>query len=119
MNCLFLLNLLSRRLLRYHIKDHRSIYEQSRSLSENYELFELYATPAGDIDDSIITNNQDAIKVIRTVAKITMNFFEDYPLSTILINPVDEKESVYIILLFNAISRKLNQSLKLLVFWKV
>ena len=45
----------------------------------------------GDIDDSVITNNQDAIKVIRTVAKITMIFFEDYPLSTILINPVDEK----------------------------
>ena len=45
----------------------------------------------GDIDDSVITNNQDAIKVIRTVAKIIMIFFEDYPLSTILINPVDEK----------------------------
>lgn len=45
----------------------------------------------GDIDDSVITNNQDAIKVIRTVAKITIEFLEENPLATIKIEPVDEK----------------------------
>jgi hypothetical protein len=43
------------------------------------------------IDDSIITNNQDAAKVIRTVAKIAFVFLVRNPKSVIVIKPVDEK----------------------------
>ncbi len=45
----------------------------------------------GELNDNIITNNQDAIKVIRTVAKITTTFFEYNPKSKVDIRPVDEK----------------------------
>jgi hypothetical protein len=45
----------------------------------------------GDIDDSVVTNNHDAMKVIRTVAKITLEFFVKYPTSIVKIRPVDEK----------------------------
>ena len=47
--------------------------------------------PDGNIDDSVISNNDDLIKVISTVAKITYDFFGTYPLRRILIKPVDEK----------------------------
>ena len=46
---------------------------------------------AGTIDDKVLSNNQDAIRVIRTVAKITIEFFEKYPKSRVIIDPVDEK----------------------------
>ncbi len=45
----------------------------------------------GNIDDLVISNNQDAIKVVRTVAKITIDFFEQNPQCIIVINPIDEK----------------------------
>ena len=45
----------------------------------------------GLVDDSIITNNQDAHKVIRTVAKIAIDFLAEYPNYTLEITPVDEK----------------------------
>ena len=45
----------------------------------------------GKINDSIITNNHDAMMVIRTVSKITLHFFEHYPDRIVYINPVDEK----------------------------
>jgi hypothetical protein len=45
----------------------------------------------GGINDNIVTNNHDAMRVIRTVAKITLEFFEKYPSCTIKIRPVDEK----------------------------
>lgn len=45
----------------------------------------------GQIDDTIITNNYDVAKVIRTIAKITYTFFEQYPDRIVLIKPVDEK----------------------------
>ena len=45
----------------------------------------------GYIDDSVVSNNDDLIKVISTVAKITYEFSEKYPLRRIQIKPVDEK----------------------------
>jgi hypothetical protein len=43
------------------------------------------------VDDSIITNNHDAAKVIRTVAKIAVSFLVKNSQSIIEIIPVDEK----------------------------
>ena len=45
----------------------------------------------GDIDDSIVSNNEDLIKVISTVAVITYEFSDMYPSRQIRIVPVDEK----------------------------
>ena len=45
----------------------------------------------GYIDDSVVSNNDDLIKVISTVAKITYEFSEKYPLRHLQIKPVDEK----------------------------
>jgi hypothetical protein len=45
----------------------------------------------GFVNDSIITNNQDAAKVIRTVAKIAIDFLVQNPESTVEIKPVDVK----------------------------
>jgi hypothetical protein len=45
----------------------------------------------GNINDKVISNNQDAIKVIKTVAKVTIEFFKEYPKSIVVIDPVDEK----------------------------
>jgi hypothetical protein len=56
----------------------------------------------GFINDSVITNNQDARKVIRTVAKIAIDFLAKYPNYTLEINPVDGKRKR----LYNNIFRK-------------
>ena len=45
----------------------------------------------GEIDDSIVTNNHDLLKVIQTVTKIANDFFEQYPDRIVRIVPVDEK----------------------------
>ena len=45
----------------------------------------------GDIDNAIVSNNHDLVKVIGTVAKIAYEFSNNFPLRRILINPVDEK----------------------------
>jgi hypothetical protein len=44
-----------------------------------------------DFDDKVMTNNQDVVRVIATVAKVTYCFFEDYPDAILVIDPVDEK----------------------------
>jgi hypothetical protein len=44
-----------------------------------------------DVDDKVMTNNQDVVKVIGTVAKVTYEFFDNYPDAIIVIKPVDEK----------------------------
>ena len=44
-----------------------------------------------DVDDKVMSNNQDVVKVIGTVAKVTYNFFENYPDAILIIDPVDEK----------------------------
>ena len=45
----------------------------------------------GDIDDSVVTNNHDIVKLISTIAKVIYEFSNKYPLRHIYIEPVDEK----------------------------
>ena len=56
----------------------------------------------GDVDDSVFTNNHDAAKVIRTVAKTIIVFLETYPERIIVIVPIDEKRKS----LYNSIFRR-------------
>ena len=56
----------------------------------------------GNINDAIISNNHDAMKIIRTVAKTTLDFFEKHPNSFVEIKPVDEKRKR----LYNSVFRK-------------
>ena len=44
-----------------------------------------------DVDDKVMSNNQDIVRVIGTVAKITDAFFDYYPDAIVVIKPVDEK----------------------------
>ena len=44
-----------------------------------------------DVDDKVMSNNQDVVRVIGTVAKVTYKFFENYPDAVLIIDPVDEK----------------------------
>ncbi len=45
----------------------------------------------GDIDDVIISNNYDIVKIIGTIAKVVYDFSAKYPTRHIYIQPVDEK----------------------------
>ena len=45
----------------------------------------------GEINDSIVSNNQDVFMVMKTIAKIITVFLQEYPKSIIVIKPVDEK----------------------------
>ena len=63
----------------------------------------------GEIDDSIITNNHDIVKVMGTIAKIVYLFFEKYPDATIAIRPVDEKRKR----LYNSIFQRHLSEMKL------
>lgn len=45
----------------------------------------------GEIDDAIISNNQDLVKVIGTVAQIATDYLEIYPHRCLVIKPIDEK----------------------------
>lgn len=45
----------------------------------------------GDVNDSVLTNNHDVMRVIRTVANVALEFFSRHPKCTIKIDPVDEK----------------------------
>ena len=46
------------------------------------------------VNDKIISNNQDVLKVLSTVAKIAYTFIEAYPNRVISIVPVDEKRKM-------------------------
>lgn len=54
----------------------------------------------GTVDDHVLTNNQDTMKVIRTIAKIVLDFFTEYPQITLVIEPVDEKRKRFYNLIF-------------------
>ncbi len=45
----------------------------------------------GNFDGTVISNNYDIVKIIGTIAKITYEFSDTYPLRSIYIKPVDEK----------------------------
>ena len=61
------------------------------------------------IDDSIVTNNQDALKVVRTVAKIAIDFLGLFPQSTLVIKPIDEKRKRLYNLLFKRHFEEINR----------
>jgi len=56
----------------------------------------------GDVNDSIVSNNNDLQKVISTVAKTIYQFTEEYPLAIIKIQGVDSKRTK----LYNTIFRR-------------
>lgn len=45
----------------------------------------------GKLDDTTMTNNNDAMKTIRTVAQAILIFIETYPDRIVVIEPLDEK----------------------------
>jgi hypothetical protein len=47
--------------------------------------------PDGEIDDIVMTNNNDVAKVIGTVAQAALLFSERHPECSLVIYPVDEK----------------------------
>lgn len=44
-----------------------------------------------NLDDKVMSNNEDVVRVIGTVAKAAYKFFENHPDATLEIKPVDEK----------------------------
>ena len=49
-----------------------------------------------EINDSVVSNNHDIVKLISTVAKIAYHFSDKFPKRGLEINPVDEKrKSLY------------------------
>ena len=61
----------------------------------------------GKINDSVVSNNQDFVKVLATVAKCVYEFIEVYPGVKIKITPVDEGRK----LLYNAVFRRHHQTI--------
>ena len=43
------------------------------------------------VDDKVMSNNEDVVKVIGTVAKAAYQFFDNHPEAVLEIKPVDEK----------------------------
>ena len=56
----------------------------------------------GDIDDAVMSDNHDAAKVMRTVAKAAFVFLETYPERTVFIEPVDMKRKRF----YNAVFQR-------------
>lgn len=54
----------------------------------------------GKVEDSVMTNNQDALKVIRTVANATIDFLKEHPQSIVKIEPVDDRRKQFYNLIF-------------------
>ncbi len=86
--------------------------EGPKGLIEKVVMFEplefnVFNLAFGDIqgqsiNDSVISNNQDFVKVLATVAKCTYDFVEKYPGVKIKITPVDEGRK----LLYNTVFRR-------------
>lgn len=64
----------------------------------------------GQMDDEIVTNNNDLIKVMSTVAHSLYLFMETYPNALVEIDPVDEKRCR----LYNTIFKRRHQEVQLL-----
>lgn len=56
----------------------------------------------GDLDDSIISNNHDIVKIFNTIAKIIYEYSDKFPSHILFINPVDDKRKQ----LYNHIFRR-------------
>jgi hypothetical protein len=70
----------------------------------------------GHVSDTVVTNNYDALKVMRTVAKATLDFFEEYPESIVVIKPIDEKRKRLYNLLFQKHFEEIDLVFKLIGF---
>ena len=55
----------------------------------------------GQLDSSVITNNQDVRRVLNTVAKALYLFTENYPESVVRITPLDGKRAKLYNLIFH------------------
>jgi hypothetical protein len=64
----------------------------------------------GTINDSIVSNNNDIVKLIGTIAKIVYEFSVAFPLRQILIKPVDEKRKKLYNHVFRRHLKVINQS---------
>lgn len=64
----------------------------------------------GDIDDSVISNNHDIVKVIGTIGKVVYEFSEKFPLRSIIIVPVDDKRKI----LYNHVFRRNHEEISLI-----
>jgi hypothetical protein len=71
-----------------------------------------------DIDDKVMTNNQDVVKVIGTVAKVTYQFFDDYPDAVLVIDPVDEKRKKLYNIVFQRHFETIEQNFNIVGFIK-
>jgi hypothetical protein len=67
-----------------------------------------------NLDDKIMTNNQDVVRVIGTVTKVAFNFFNNHPDATLVIKPVDEKRKR----LYNIVFRRHHEAInKSCIIW--
>ncbi len=63
----------------------------------------------GEIDDSIVSNNHDIVKIISTIAKVVYEFSDKFPSREIFIHPVDEKRKK----LYNHVFRRNYEAINL------
>jgi hypothetical protein len=68
------------------------------------------------LDDKVVTNNQDVVKVIGTVAKVTYQFFDDYPNAVLVIDPVDEKRKKLYNIVFQRHFETIKKEFKIIGF---
>lgn len=47
----------------------------------------------GQVDDAVVSNNEDLVKIMNTIASTLYAFTEQYPGSRVYIEPVDSKRS--------------------------
>jgi hypothetical protein len=71
-------------------------------LGKNYWNLAFGDWREGDIDDAVISNNHDIVKVFGTIAKVVYAFSDEFPTQHIRIKPVDEKRRR----LYNTIFRR-------------
>ncbi len=66
----------------------------------------------GEIDDSVISNNHDIVKLFNTIAKAVYEFSAEFPKRHINIEPVDEKRRK----LYNHIFRRNYEDISLIFY---
>jgi hypothetical protein len=71
-----------------------------------------------DLDDKVMTNNQDVVRVIGTVAKVAYQFFDDYPNAVLVIDPVDDKRKKLYNIIFQRHFETIKQTFKIVGFIK-
>ena len=47
----------------------------------------------GQVDDAVVSNNDDLVKIMNTIASTLYAFTEQYPGSKVYIEPIDRKRS--------------------------